>query len=535
MNIGQSKAAVALFLAEACGTVFLLNEPMMSTPIKVLCLITLPLFVHCKSWGKFWDSESVSANASTTCSASRIPAAPAFARSTTTAAVVSTFLAAAADCDGNVYAAGHQINQTVSYSAAVSVTGAADGFATAVLVKYNSAGEALWGQAAISPLRACRFNAVAVDRSGNIYAAGYQTDTIAISYGNGVTAQGSTTGNNPMLVKYNASGAAQWARTIYSGTANAQFNGVATDASGNIYATGYQFTTQTFDYGSGVTVTGGAGSENAMLVKYDSTGKTLWGKSTGAGSANTVFNAIAVDADARIYAGGHQFAGSAPNYGSGTVAAGCSGNCSVLVRYDTAGNTIWGFSASGAGLSNSTFTTVAADSDGNIYAGGSQNDNMAYNYNGASVAASLNGQANVVLVRYNSSGSGIWARSLTAAVASSLFYSISTDTAGNIYAGGYQNNNGTYTYGPGVSAAGFTASSNAVLVKYRSDGIAEWVRTVTNGGGASEFNAVTVDAAGNVYTSGYQAINSTYTYGNLLSVAGAYNAGNNAVLLKFTP
>jgi hypothetical protein len=497
--------------------------------INILCLMLAAFSASCKSWGKFWEVGG------TACSAASIPQAPSFARSTVAGAINSLFLATAADCAGNIYAAGYQVNQTVSYSTGVSATGAADGLQTAVLVKYNSAGEVLWAKAALAPGTTCRFNAVTVDNDGNVYAAGYQTSTSAISYGNGITVAGNTAGDNPVLVKVNAAGITQWARSTSGGTANAYFKGVATDMLGNVFAAGYQFTTAVYGYGSGINVAGGGSSENATLVKYDAAGNALWGRSTVATSANTIFNAVTVGADYRVYAAGVQYAGTAPNYGSGAVPGACTGACSVIVRYDADGNTVWGHSVSGGGLNTATFNAIAIDATGNIYAAGSQADNTTYNYNGASVAAPLNGQDNLVLVRYDASGAGVWAQSLTAAVLGSLFASVSTDSSGNIYAAGYQAGNGTYAYGAGVSAAGASTGTNAVLVKYRASGASEWARTVTSSAASSEFKAVRLDVAGNIYAAGYQTGSGVYTYADLLSVSGAHGGGQNVIFLKFAP
>lgn len=495
--------------------------------LLVLCLFVLPTYTSCQSWGKFWEVGQ-------TCRAENIAVGPAFARSTLASTGNTNYYAAAADCSGNIYAVGRQTGISVTYGSGVSLTSAFPSSDNAILVKYNSLGAILWVRGVITASSNSKFNAVAVDSSGNIYAAGFQNTNTVFDYGSGVTALGNATGDNPVLVKFNSSGVAQWARTQYSATANSQLAGVAVDPAGNPYVVGYQYTTQGYDYGNGVVLNGGGSSENAMVIKYDSTGKALWARSTTSGSANTVFNAIAIDANSRIYAAGHLFTGTAPNYGSGPVTSGCSTNCSVLVRYDENGNTLWGTSVTGSPTA-ATFAGVAVDASGNIYAAGSQDGNTSYNYNGAAVTSALNGQTNLVIVRYNSSGTGIWARSLTAATTGSAFKAVATDGAGNIYAAGYTNNNGTYTFGPGVSAVPFVAGTNAVAAKYDGIGTALWAKTMTNGTAISEFTAATADIAGNVYFGGCQSTSGSNTYDGTLTIAGASAAACNTILLKFIP
>jgi hypothetical protein len=72
-----------------------------------------------------------------------------------------------------------------------------------------------------------------------------------------------------VLVKYNSSGIAQWAKSVEAGTSESAFNAVAVDGSGNIYAAGYQRGTGSFDYGNGVTAQGTySGGSNVLLLKY---------------------------------------------------------------------------------------------------------------------------------------------------------------------------------------------------------------------------------------------------------------------------
>jgi hypothetical protein len=107
-----------------------------------------------------------------------------------------------------------------------------------------------------------------------VYAAGNQYGTGTFDYGNGVTAAGTHSGDNRysssnvVLVKYDSSGTAQWARSLSAGPDRSAFNSVATGGVDNVYAAGYQHDTGTYIYGSGVTVTGTSSVDNAVLVKY---------------------------------------------------------------------------------------------------------------------------------------------------------------------------------------------------------------------------------------------------------------------------
>lgn len=149
------------------------------------------------------------------------------------------------------------------------LTGSCDfttGFSEAVLVKYNSSGVLQWQRRLGGAASDLGF-AVAVDSSGNVYLSG-QTS----SEGAG--------GNDVLLAKYNSAGAIQWQRRL-GGAGSDVGRGVALDSSANVYVTGY-------------TSSEGAGGNDMLLAKYDTSGTILWQRSLG-GTSNDTGVGIAVD------------------------------------------------------------------------------------------------------------------------------------------------------------------------------------------------------------------------------------------------
>jgi uncharacterized repeat protein (TIGR02543 family) len=465
-----------------------------------------------------------------------------WAKSVTAGTDTSEFNSVAVDSSGNVYAAGYQKGTgSYTYGEGVSVAGSYAGTdyydGNVVLVKYNSSGAALWAKSVTAGTDTSEFNSVAVDSSGNIYAAGYQRGTGSYTYGEGVSVAGSYSGYNVVLVKYDSSGTALWAKSVTAGASWSLFYSVAVDSSGNVYAAGHQGGTGSFTYGEGVSVAGSYSGSNVVLVKYDSSGTALWAKSVTAGNDYSRFYSVAVDSSGNVYAAGYQDGRGSFTYGEGVSVAGTYWNNNVvLVKYNSSGNALWARSVT-AGNDRSEFNSVAVDSSGNVYAAGYQDDTGSYTYGeGVSVAGTY-WSNNVVLVKYNSSGTALWAKSVTAGTSYSRFYSVAVDSSGNVYAAGYQYGTGSLTYGEGVSVAGSYSDCNVVLVKYDSSGTALWAKSVTAGDDYSEFNSVAVDSSGNVYAAGYQRGMESYTYGPGVSVAGSYSGTNyydvNVVLVKY--
>lgn len=393
-----------------------------------------------------------------------------------------------------------------------------------------------WARTVSAGASNTQFNAIAVDGTGNVYVVGYQDSVGLYDYGGGVTATGSCPGcNNAVIIKYDSSGTALWARTVThtGGSPTSQFTGVAVDSAGNVYAAGYQSdSVVTYDYGSGVTSIGAAAGTNAVLVKYDSNGNTQWALTpTGCGITQSVFKAVTVDSASNIYAVGYQSDANICNYGAVGVTGFTTFNNPILLKVSTAGTAIWGITNSTGGTGGQ-FYAVTTDFAGNIYAVGNHNDNSAYNYAGIVVSGASPG-GNAMIVKFDGAGTGIWGSSPTAAANATYFQGVATDPAGNAYAAGFQFGNSTVTYGAAVNATGPAVGNNAVVVKYSAAGAPVWANSVVTGAGATQFNAVAVDSASNVFAVGTQVNGGVYDYGSGISVSGFYTLGNNASLIKY--
>jgi hypothetical protein len=343
---------------------------------------------------------------------------------------------------------------------------------------------------------------------------------------------------------------ALWARTITAGIGGGSFSSVAIDSTGNVYTVGVQRCYGTFNYGNGVTATGNNISSlgpghfsfwNPVLVKYNSFGNAQWASiTTSNNNDNAEFSSIAIDSTGNVYAVGVQYGTGTFNYGNGVTARGTSSINPVLVKYNSSGNAQWArtFTA-GFDLTYSSFRGVAIDNTGNVYVVGVQEGTVTFNYGNGVTARGTSASENPILVKYNSSGMALWARTITAGDSAS-FRSVAIDNAGNVYVVGRQEGAGIYNYGNGVTATGTSTGdfmgnfNNPVLVKYNSSGIAQWARTITAGIGGGSFSSVAIDSTGNVYAVGGQSGTGTFNYGNGVTARGtSASASGNPILVKY--
>ncbi len=384
-------------------------------------------------------------------------------------------LGVALDTSENVYAVGN-LNADTSYNVnlgnGVTAVGGHWG-SNFIIMKYNSSGVAQWATTTANDGGSwSAYSGVALDASNNSYAVGYISGTGSYNFGNSVTAAGTGAGsnNNPVIAKYNSLGAAQWAKTLTSGTTGGYFQTVATDSSGNSYAVGSLNSNVVFGFGNSITVTPRVNAaDNLLIVKYNSSGLAQWAKSTSAsGSSNTYFNGVALDSLGNVYAVGTIYGTSTYGLGNSVTITGLtSGANIIIVKYNSAGVTQWAKTTT-SGSWDSTFNSIAIDSSDNIYTAGHITGSSTFGFGNSITATGANGSGNnSLVVKYNTSGVAQAAKTTTSASADSDLYGISVDSSSNLSTVGNLNGNSSFSFGNNVTATGnYGSSTNLFILQY---------------------------------------------------------------------
>ncbi len=344
-------------------------------------------------------------------------------------------------------------------------------------MKYDPAGVPLWARSvAKAPKLSCLIS-VALDSRGNVYAVGY-IGKGTYDFGDGVTAQGLVSENNaqrignPILVKYSPEGKAQWVKTLAACTDCATYLSLAVDPAGNLYCGG-NIGSGVFDFGDGVTATAGPDSNGSLIVvKYDGEGTAKWARTVpnrGGESWSVSLSAISLDMQGSVYVAG-TIGSQAFDFGNGVTLKGQVGSFHVLLaKYDAAGT-----ARGGPGRAVSApkrFQGVTVDAAGNVCAVGLLGRNSSVDFGNQVTIRGAPGASryHMLLVKYDSTGTAQWARSVLESVANSTLGSVTFDAAGNVYAAGIIRE-GTYDLGNGITVAGPRPGRNLGAGFYESSG-----------------------------------------------------------------
>ncbi len=299
---------------------------------------------------------------------------------------------------------------------------------------------------------------ISIDSLGNVYVAGFSTGNF-----DGHTNAG---GTDIFLLKYNSSGVKQWSRHIGSSFDDHAY-GIAVDQSDNIYIAGDT------DKGS-LDGNPNAGSNDAFIAKYNSSGSQQWIKQFGTSGGDKGYD-IAAGASGDVYVSGSTGGALFGESHTGSFDA-------FVVKFDSNGNQKWTWQL-GTSLGDVAHDLVT-DSANNVYVSIESSRNFDGNAN--------SGGGDLYLVKLNNNGIKQWSRGLGSS-ANDYAWNIAGDNSGNIYITGATSGD--------LDGNSNLGGNDLILVKYDSNGTKQWTKQVgTNKDDTG--SGIFIDNLGNVYVSG---------------------------------
>ncbi len=189
----------------------------------------------------------------------------------------------------------------------------------------------------------------------------------------------------------------------------------------------------------------------------------------GAGNSTDGANSIAVDASGNVYVTGHIYSGIATGVDYATI------------KYNGSGVQQWVATYNGTANGVDVAASIKVDGSGNVYVTG----------------YSEGTETDYATIKYNSSGVQQWVQLYTGIGNSGgQATSLAVDASGNVYVTGVSDGSGT--------------GSDYATIKYNTSGVQQWVQRYNGPANDNEqATAITVDASGNVYVTGYSTVSGT--------------------------
>jgi hypothetical protein len=426
------------------------------------------------------------------------------------------------DASGNIYSIGVFGSNTLTIGTASVVR---SGGGNTYVVKQDASGNVIWARSySFSPPTLFGINsgkAICVDGSGNVYITGYYTTSMVL----GTTTLTSTDSSSTVVgdiyvAKLNSSGTVQWAKSAGGAVADIP-NGIAVDASGNVFVTGL-FRSRYLRFGSSATLFNQYAtssnfwtSTDLFVAKYDGSGNFVWAKNTSSSGGGNAANGICTDASGNVIITGTYYL---PNvvFGTNTLTATSAINLFVT-KYDNSGNVIWAKTAAGAGSGsiNHYAYGVASDAGGNIYMAGGFN---ASTLTIGSVVLNTLGNSDLLVAKFDPSGNALWAKNAGGSSTGVTATGIVATAGGESYVTGYFTGLSPSFGTVSVTNVNSGGNNNDVFVaKYNSSGTINWA---AGAGGQydDQSNSITVDGGGNAIITGYTKC-PTIAFGSLTVTA----------------
>lgn len=318
-----------------------------------------------------------------------------------------------------------------------------------ITISYSSTATTLWTASFAGAAGGDdRPEQIMTDASGNIYVAATRENASNDDY---------------ITFKYSSTGVLLWS-PFYNSSQSDKIIAMTLDASGNVYVTGQ----------SDIDL-GGSADYDFRTVKYNSSGVQQWVVATGNPAAqDDIPAAINIDAAGNVYVTGKSDAasGGTLNYEFMTAKYNSSGVQQWVKFYD-------GTTANGEDIPAS----VLIDASSNVWVAGSVDFTAT--------------QKDATFLKYNSTGVLQATKTFNGAGDfNDKANAIATDATNNTYITGYTMNAGK--------------QRDILIQKINSSGVTQWTRTFDGTGENDEGLAITTDALGNVYVTGYSNGSGTY-------------------------
>ncbi len=339
---------------------------------------------------------------------------------------------------------------------------------------------------------------ISIDNLGNVYTIGYYQGTSDFDPGeqsHNITAKG---GQDIFISKLNANGDFLWAKSV-GGSSNDVGYSIATDAIGNVYASGsFQYIAD-FNTGEGIEDLRSSGSEDIFILKLGTDGVFKWAKKIGSFNTEVSYE-ITTDNAGNIYATGLFYETTDFNPNTEVYNLVSNGNSDVFIlKLTTEGNLVWAKNLGGTSVDYGK--SVAVDGNGNVYTTGFFKETIDVDPGTNTSNLTSYGDYDAFISKLDANGDFAWGGNI-GGEGIDQGTSIATTNTGEVYTAGKFQSIADVDPGLGVYNLTSAGQDDIFITKLSTDGNLLWAKQIS-GFSLEICEAITTDIDGNVYLTGH--------------------------------
>ena len=313
---------------------------------------------------------------------------------------------------------------------------------------------------------------IEVDPKGDIFVTGDTKSTANIATTGAFQTSMAGTYHDPFLVKFSSAGSRIWG-TYFGGTGNdrATRNGMAIDASGNVYITGTNNTANN----SWITTPGCYQSTNLSTSAYDepfaakfsTSGTLIWGTYYG-GTLHDQGIAIALDKSNNVYLTGNVTSTSLVATTGAYQTSLAGGQDAFIAKLNSTGTALlWATYYGGAGTDIGNSIVVDANED--VYISGYTTSTSGIATTGAYLTTYQGGSYDGFLAKFSSTGTRLWG-TYTGGSGYDLPRSMAISPSGDIVVTGHTDSRAGITTSDGLQTSYIGGTYDGYISKFSPAG-----------------------------------------------------------------